>query len=41
MKITVTTPTGNIGRVLTEKLLGGDAEITLMGYLLDSGSPKM
>ena len=30
MKITVTTPTGNIGRVLTEKLLGGDAEITLI-----------
>ena len=30
MKITVTTPTGNIGRVLTEKLLAGDAEITLI-----------
>ncbi len=30
MKITVTTPTGNIGRVLTEKLLASDAEITLI-----------
>ena len=30
MKITVTAPTGNIGRVLTEKLLGGDAEIILI-----------
>ncbi len=30
MKITVTTPTGNIGRVLTEKLLASDTEITLI-----------
>ena len=30
MKITVTTPTGNIGRVLTEKLLASDAELTLI-----------
>lgn len=30
MKITVTTPTGNIGRVLTGKLLASGAEITLI-----------
>ena len=30
MKITITTPTGNIGRALTGHLLGGHAELTLI-----------